>query len=110
MTIQIVSQGLAKAWANFGVGSGTTLNTNQSFNISSHTDQTTGDFDFNFSNNLDAVGVGFYSCARYSDGVEYATQVGARVFTTHVSVKCGSNTTAQTDHDEGSTAVHGDLA
>ena len=105
-----LQQGLAKAWANYGVGSGTVLNLNQSFNVSSTSDEAAGDFDFNFSNVLSAIGSGYNMSARYSDGTEYATQTGARVFTTHISVKCGSNTTAQTDHDEGSTGVLGDLA
>ena len=105
-----LQQGLAKAWANYGVGSGTVLNLNQSFNVSSTSDEAAGDFDFNFSNVLSAIGSGYNMSARYSDGTEFATQTGARVFTTHISVKCGSNTTTQTDHDEGSAGVLGDLA
>ena len=101
--------GLAKAWANYGADGGTP-SANQSFNISSISDQGTGDFDFNFSNTLSAVGSGFNICAVYSNFQELATQTGARVFTTHISVKCGSNTTAQADHDEGNVGGLGDLA
>lgn len=103
-----VVNGSAKAWANFG--GDTTLVVNQSFNVSSSTDQATGDFDFNFSNSLNAIGSGFNACGRYSNGTEFASQSGARVFTTHVSVKCGSNTDTLVDWDEGNTGVFGDLA
>ena len=101
-----ILNGVAKAWANY---SGTP-STNQSFNISSTSDEAVGDFDFNFSNILSAVGSGFNISAQYSNGEELATQTGARVFTTHISVKCGSNTTTQTDHNEGNVGVLGDLA
>ena len=103
-----LQQGLAKAWVNYG--GDTALVVNQSFNVSSTSDEAAGDFDFNFSNVLSAIGSGYNMSARYSNGSELATQTGARVFTTHISVKCGSNTTAQTDHDEGSAGVLGDLA
>ena len=65
-----LQQGLAKAWANYGVGSGTVLNLNQSFNVSSTSDEAAGDFDFNFSNVLSAIGSGYNMSARYSDGTE----------------------------------------
>tara|TARA_R100000231_G_scaffold91063_1_gene68707 strand:+ start:148 stop:519 length:372 start_codon:yes stop_codon:yes gene_type:complete len=107
--VTLTNQHAAKAWANYGAESGTP-STNQSFNISSVDDEGAGDFDFNFSNTLSAVGSGFNVSARYSNGDELATQTGARVFTTHVSVKCGSNTTSQTDHYEGNVGVLGDLA
>jgi len=106
--VTLTKQSAAKAWANFG--GDTTLVINQSFGISSSTDQAIGDFDFNFSNSLNAIGSGFNACGRYSNGTEIAVQSGARVFTTHVSVKCGSNTDTIVDWDEGNTGVFGDLA
>ena len=47
---QSLEQGLAKAWVNFS-GSGT-ISTRDTFNVSSMTDDGTGNYDINFSNSM----------------------------------------------------------
>ena len=108
-----VVNGSAKAWANLN---GTTFGLRDSLNISSASDEGTGEYKFNYSNNM---GNGNYSIsftAGHSVGSSTTavfvggpngntTQVGS----TFCNIRNAANS-ANTDRDQVFFQVHGDLA
>jgi hypothetical protein len=103
---QSLQQGLAKAWANLN-GTGT-IALNDSLNVSSASDISTGTYDFTFANvfnnsNWSAGGV---------VGQGGDVQLGGNVaFTTSVFRATTYNTaTALEDRDDTCINIHGDLA
>ena len=103
-TTTTLQQGLAKAFSNFNGLAGTVAFTD-SFNYSSVTDNTTGDFNLSFTNNMGntaytpTIACTFFN-GIYSGGVLAAS---IRIFTSNASG------TLQ-DRDDTVTAIHGDLA
>ena len=94
------------AWV---VYSGNTASIRDSSNITSLTDQGTGDFLFTINEPLAGTDgfAGFNDCGRYaSDTQYYGMQSGLRRnSTTTFTVYCGSNTTTRVDWFQGSAAV-----
>ena len=77
-----------------------------SFNLSSHTDQGTGNPRFNMSTALPASnGLAVNTAGIYTGSTEYPVQSGARVgATTWWEGFCGSDTTTRVDWAQGSSA------
>jgi hypothetical protein len=111
--VTLTKQSAAKAWANLN---GTTFGLRDSLNISSASDEGTGEYKFNYSNNM---GNGNYSIsftAGHSVGSSTTavfvggpngntTQVGS----TFCNIRNAANS-ANTDRDQVFFQVHGDLA
>ena len=100
-------QGQAKAWSN--INGTSTLATRDSFNVGSTTDNGTGDYIYNFTNNMSNVG--FSSSV---DSVDATTRTNV-----HTSVEGQTTSTVQSYHYEGASLtdtsrqgliVMGDLA
>ena len=102
-----LQQGLAKAWAG-GADDGTTIN--DSFNITSRTDEGTGNYDYTLTNALsqeiDHGGVGgmCFGSARVCRGASGATTTSVIDIVTHTS-----SSGSAVDSPHGFT-IHGDLA
>jgi len=115
--VTLTKQSAAKAWANY---KGTATNAiNDSFNISSVTDNGTGDYTNNFSNSLSSADYCFQG-----SGSASGSGVIARgpVITQHTTISAsalrfysnrnGDNGAGPTnlDHSILTTSIHGDLA
>ena len=107
-----VTNGSAKAWVNFD-GSGT-IAARDSFNVSSLTDNNTGDYTVNFAS---AFGAANYAFTAFG-GNNGATSIG-RAFTPNATVTTSamrfrlvlaSNGTETTDDAFVTNTAHGDLA
>ena len=102
-----LQQGLAKAWAG-GADDGTTIN--DSFNITSRTDEGTGNYDYTLTNALsqeiDHGGVGgmCFGSARVCRGASAATTTSVIDIVTNTS-----SSGSAVDSPHGFT-IHGDLA
>ena len=102
-----LQQGLAKAWAG-GADDGTTIN--DSFNVTSRTDEGTGNYDYTITNALsqeiDHGGVGgmCFGSARVCRGASAATTTSVIDIVTHTS-----SSGSAVDSPHGFT-THGDLA
>ena len=102
-----LQQGLAKAWAG-GADDGTTIN--DSFNITSRTDEGTGNYDYTLTNALsqeiDHGGVGgmCFGSARVCRGASGATTTSVIDIVTHTA-----SSGSAVDSPHGFT-IHGDLA
>ena len=113
---QSLQQGLAKVWINFnGTGS---IASRDSFSVSSLTDDGTGSYDINFSNNTGNANYAYdVTCANTSspfmrhfwvDDVANATTSKVQAQTLYVATTSGGGTNA--DAILVNVAVHGDLA
>ena len=106
-TTTSVQQGVAKAWAG-GADDGTTIN--DSFNVTSRTDEGTGNYDYTITNALsqeiDHGGVGgmCFGSARICRGASAATTTSVIDIVTHTS-----SSGSAVDSPHGFT-IHGDLA
>ena len=102
-----LQQGLAKAWAG-GADDGTTIN--DSFNVTSRTDEGTGNYDYTITNALsqeiDHGGVGgmCFGSARVCRGASAATTTSVIDIVTHTA-----SSGSAVDSPHGFT-IHGDLA
>ena len=103
------ARGIAKAWVNFD-GTGT-IAARDSENVSSLTDNGTGDYTVNFSN---AFGAADYTKSTHASnpasGASYGEYLGATPTVSAVRYGYQSNLTNNTDYSEVSTVAHGDLA
>jgi len=102
-TMQL-QQGLAKAWGHFE-GSDAILD--DSLNTSSLTDVGTGDFQINFSNDMDSVNYAAATASR--DTGIISNRNGGYTTTSYQFVVRNSAFTA-VDRDDTTYVVHGDLA
>ena len=107
--VTLTKQSAAKAWVNFN-GTGT-IAERDSFNVSSLTDNGTGDYTVNFSN---AFGAADYTKSTHASnpasGASYGEYLGATPTVSAVRYGYQSNLTNNTDYSEVSTVAHGDLA
>lgn len=107
-TTQNLMEGLAKAWANLnGTGS---IALRDSFNISSTTDNGTGDYTFSFSN---AMNNSDFSASGAASQLGTANERGmhpSAFATGSLRVRIGIGGGTATDADGVFTSVHGDLA
>jgi len=99
---QSLEQGLAKAWVNFD-GTGT-IATRDSFNVSGLTDNGTGNYDVNHTNNMND--------ANYSYQLSTNTWTKYNVTYSTSNHRLQSANASFTSQDAGGmfTTVHGDLA
>ena len=102
-----IQQGLAKAWLRFNGQS--TIAINDSHNVASLTDNSTGDYDYNFTNNMASIN---YSAT--ANGQDTTRRDGV-----HQSLEGQATTDVQIQHYENNAVVdcarllsttHGDLA
>jgi hypothetical protein len=95
----------AKAWVTFAMNG--TARILASSGMSSLTDLSTGEPQFNLSNALAAAnGLALATPSLFSSGQEYPVQTGARITsTTAYRVYCGSDTTGQQDWHQGYSGV-----
>ena len=104
-----LQQGLAKVWANFTTL--TTFATNDTFNVSSVTDTSTGVSDGNFTNNMSNSN---YSGAASAERPSLYTAVMSSVINTatdHLTIgNAIGSTNAALDCDHVYFSIHGDLA
>lgn len=103
----LTGQSAAKAWANLN-GTGT-IALRDSFNISSSTDNGTGDYTFNFTSALTDVN---YQTSHLFDGgsapsVAFAIAPTATTFRTEGR---RTDTLANQDQEYANISIHGDLA
>jgi len=110
-----VVNGSAKAWVNFDASSGTPTERN-SLNVSSLTDNGTGNFSPNFSNNMSSTGYSSQGATNaYSSRTTYAGYGGStsqfNITTSSFSMVCVSHYhNSVRDGTEISSSIHGDLA
>ena len=114
-TTTIIAQGLAKAWLHYDHASGVDRN---SFNITSVTDDETGNYKPTFTNNMNSIYYSLVACMSKSYGV--GMPYGASVFSDSgsESAPATSNYYVRSVHSAGSTydakynlnQVFGDLA
>ena len=104
-----IYNGVAKAWANFTTL--TTFATNDTFNVSSVTDTSTGVSDGNFTNNMSNSN---YSGAASAERPSLYTAVMSSVIncaTDHLTIgNAIGSTNAALDCDHVYFSIHGDLA
>jgi len=98
--------GSAKAWLNYNGSTNTIL---KSFNISSLTDNGTGQHDGNFTSNMDGISFSAPACSRQGGGA------GDKHYTSpddssNIRVVIYNSSGSFVDSDNVSVAVHGDLA
>jgi len=113
-----VVNGSAKAHANFN-GTGTAA-IRDSFNVTSITDNGTGDYTFTITNNLDSADYSVSACSQYYQGgnTGAAVLMGMEIKHTSGAMAVGSvsfwhrygATTTLYDCTTGCFSIHGDLA
>ena len=104
-----VVNGSAKAWVNFN-GTGT-IAARDSFNVASLTDNGTGDYAVNFSNNTSNAN--YAVSVSSSSGGASNTDTFVNPYTwavSSVSIGTNNNAAALTDRSYVNFAIHGDLA
>ena len=102
-----VSNGSAKAWASVYYSSGTPTASN-SFNISSLSDDGTGDYDANFTSDMDSANYGAGAIAIHNTRVAAFNATNASFF----NIKVYDISVGATSASDSSSrfAIHGDLA
>ena len=109
-----LEQGLAKAWNHFD-GTGT-IAIDNSFNVSSLTDTTTGQYASNFTSNMSAADYPNTGHSRHDGGVNALFSTSNKDNNPPSTTKCGIDSFSSdgnqvgTDSDFMSQVIHGDLA
>jgi hypothetical protein len=107
-----ITNGSAKAWVDFR-GSSTAI-IYDSHNISSITDQGTGQYQFAFSNNMSSIYFAISTNTGNRDssnaGVDRSTQGGTSSSSNFHFEACDITVTSNTDAVIGHATIHGDLA
>jgi hypothetical protein len=102
-----VVNGSAKAWASVYYSSGTPI-ASASFNISSLTDAGTGDYDANFTSNMDSSNYGAGAIAIFNTRLAAFESTSASFFNIRVyDISVGATSAADSS---SRFAIHGDLA
>ena len=104
-----LQQGLAKVWAHYN-GTGTPAIVD-SLNASGITDNGTGDYDVNFTNNFRAATV--YAVAGNGNNTEalwHAPQQGSTMLSSDVRMQTRNSLTNLADCSSAVVSMHGDLA
>ena len=109
-----INQGTAKAWANLN---GSTFGLRDNFNVGSATDNGTGDYTVNFSNNMNDANYASPTCSdatNFSQIGSVATRVKAsaniQLYTAVVVGVPGSSARTLRDLENVNVAILGDLA
>jgi len=102
-----VVNGSAKAWVNFD-GTGT-IAIRDSFNVASLTDNSTGNYDVNFSNNMSSVEYAPQICSNASVDNYGFNRTGGENTTARVNVNHYESAVIR-DTNRIYTSAHGDLA
>ena len=109
-----INQGTAKAWANLN---GSTFGLRDNFNVGSATDNGTGDYTVNFSNNMNDANYASPTCSdatNFSQIGSVATRVKAsaniQLYTAVVVGVPGSSARTLFDLENVNVAILGDLA
>lgn len=105
--ITLTKQSAAKAWVNLD-GAGT-ISVRGSFNTSSMTDNNTGDYTINFTNNLASGNFSWSGGATELHAVGVFNPSGYGTTSKRFNVK-GTYTTVNLDADDVNFSLHGDLA
>jgi len=105
--ISLTGQSAAKAWVNFN-GAGT-IAIRDSFNVASLTDNSTGNYDVNFSNNMSSVEYAPQICSNASVNNYGFNRTGGENTTARVNVNHYESAVLR-DTSRIYTSAHGDLA
>ena len=118
-----LQQGLCKVWAEFGGTSdgNSTITLNDSFNVTSLTDNGTGDYTFAYTNNMASINYVFVGSGQYETGavgslISVSTKSGDAnnrgTSSVRTACKYMTPTGGPTDYDyaQQQFAEHGDLA
>ena len=106
-TPEEIAQGRAKAWINFN-GTGTVA-IRDSFNVSSITDNGTGDYTLNFTNNMSSAN--YVLCMSGSTNNSFSragTQAPASMTTSTARVFTSNSTGSSVDREYCAVAIFGD--
>ena len=109
-----LQQGLAKAWNHFD-GTGTVAIDN-SFNVSSLIDSTTGQYASSFTNNMSSTQYPNTGHSRHDGGVNALFSTSNKDLYPPITSSCGIDSFSSdgnqtgTDSDQMSQVIHGDLA
>ena len=106
-TPEEIAQGRAKAWINFN-GTGTVA-IRDSFNVSSITDNGTGDYTLNFTNNMSSAN--YVLCMSGSTNNSFSragTQAPASMTTSTARVFTANSTGSSVDREYCAVAIFGD--
>ena len=106
-----LQQGLTKAWVNFGGGG--TAAIKDSFNITGITDQGTGQYQFEITNDMANTEFALPACTGNDDsdnaGINRMHQTGT-ASAGNFHFECADENDTNADATAGYVAVHGDLA
>ena len=100
-----VQQGLAKAWADY---EGSTNTIEDSFNISSVDDDSTGVFDYNYTSNMNSNNYSV-SCSS-TDQTYCGADAKSEVLSSQVEILTHNSTPTPKDRNYNGVTIHGDLA
>ena len=100
-----VQQGLAKAWADY---EGSTNTIEDSFNISSVDDDSTGVFDYNYTSNMNSNNYAV-SCSS-TDQTYCGADAKSEVLSSQVEILTHNSTPTPKDRNYNAVTIHGDLA
>ena len=106
-TSEEIAQGRAKAWVNFN-GQGT-IAIRDSFNVSSITDNGTGDYTLNFTNNMSSAN--YVLCMSGSTNNSYTragTQTASNLTTSTARVYIANSGGSSADREYCAVAIFGD--